>query len=653
MNQHHVSPTILPETLAQHIKSILTNPEQQHLFITRLEQRYSRLYWVLHHLYGQHANFEQHLDAIITAAASMFGARSPELQALDAKRESDPYWFQQERMMGAVCYVDRFVAEHKPGKALAGLQERLDYLKELGVTYLHLMPLFKSPPVNNDGGYAVSSFRDVNPDIGTMPELTELAHTLREQGISLVLDFVFNHTADDHTWAKRALNAGDPEQERYQAFYRMFPNRTLPDAYERHLRPIFPAQRPGSFTYNETVQQWVWTTFFSFQWDLNYANPDVFRGMLEEMLFLANQGVEVLRLDAVPFIWKQLGTTCENLPEAHLLIQAFNALVRVAAPALIFKSEAIVHPRDVQSYISEQECQISYNPILMVSLWGAIATRDVRLLTHTMQKRFMLPPSATWVNYLRSHDDIGWGFADEDAAELGINADDYRWYLNLFYMGREPRSFALGEPFQFQIDPRSHQPDMRISGTLASLIGLEKALKSGTHTDIEHAIRRIVLVQGIILAVGGIPLVYLGDEIGTLNDYGYKQDPAHHDDSRWLHRPRMNWQKARARTDLSTIEGRVFQHIVQLVKLRQSLPEMANGDTTFYGTQSSGVFAFSRRQSLLCMGNFSEERQTISPTAFVPFLADAARVRDVISGNEYDSRTITLQPYETLWLKRL
>ncbi|MDX2138398.1 MAG: alpha-amylase family protein [Chloroflexota bacterium] len=572
---------------------------------------------------------------------------------MDAKRERDPHWFQQERMMGAVCYVDRFVAEYEPGKALAGLYERLDYLKELGVTYLHLMPLFKSPPVNNDGGYAVSSFRDVSPDIGTMAELAELARTLREQGISLVLDFVFNHTADDHTWAKRALDAHDPEQQRYQAFYRMFPDRTLPDAYERHLRPIFPAQRPGSFTYNETLQQWVWTTFFSFQWDLNYANPDVFRAMLEEMLFLANQGVEVLRLDAVPFIWKQLGTTCENLPEAHLLIQAFNVLVRVAAPALVFKSEAIVHPRDVQSYISEQECQISYNPILMVSLWGAIATRDVRLLTHTMQKRFMLPPSAAWVNYLRSHDDIGWGFADEDAAELGINADDYRWYLNLFYTGREPRSFAAGEPFQFQVDPRSHQPDMRISGTLASLLGLEKALKDGTHTEIEHAIRRIVLVQGVIIAVGGIPLLYLGDEIGTLNDYGYKQEPAHRDDSRWLHRPRMNWQKASMRTDPSSIEGQVFHRLVQLIKLRQSLPEMANGDTSFYTTQSSSVFAFSRRQSLVCLCNFSETLQTVSPTAFVPFLADAARVQDQITGSDYDSRSITLQPYEMLWLRRL
>ena len=220
----------------------------------------------------------------------------------------------------------------------------------------------------------------------------------------------------------------------------------MPDAYERTLREIFPDARAGSFTYRPDMGKWVWTTFYSFQWDLNYGNPAVFRAMLEEMLSLANVGVEVLRLDAVAFIWKQMGTNCENLPEAHMIIQAYNALARIAAPALLFKSEAIVHPDEVARYISPQECQLSYNPLLMALLWESLATREVKLLQHSLAERFSITPGCAWVNYVRVHDDIGWTFDDAAANRLGINGYDHRRFLNAFYTGRFPGSFAAACP---------------------------------------------------------------------------------------------------------------------------------------------------------------------------------------------------------------
>ncbi len=419
-------------------------------------------------IYGDQYDFFYHLERILTTAAEMWLARSAELKALDAAREGDNRWFQSQQMLGGVCYADLFAGN------LAGIRAKLPYFRELGLTYLHLMPLFKAPMPENDGGYAVSSYREVNPALGTMAELSALAGELRQQGISLVVDFVFNHTSDEHDWARRAL-AGEPE---YQDYYFMFPDRTMPDAYEKTLREIFPEVRHGSFTYRPDADpghRWVWTTFNSYQWDLNYANPAVFRAMLEEMLSLANAGIEVLRFDAVAFIWKQMGTSCENLPEAHLLIQAFNALARIAAPALLFKSEAIVHPDEVAKYISPGECQLSYNPLLMALLWESLATREVKLLQHSMRERFKIDSACAWVNYVRCHDDIGWTFDDGNAAQVGINGFGHRQFLNAFYTGRFPGSFARGLPFQE--NPRTG--DCRISGTCASLAGLEQALHAG------------------------------------------------------------------------------------------------------------------------------------------------------------------------------
>jgi amylosucrase len=593
-------------------------------------------------LYGGHYDFFYQLEQLLLAAGQAWAERRPALRALDAAREADPHWYQAQSLVGAVLYVDLFA------ESLAGLRARLPYLQQLGVTYLHLMPLFLAPMGNSDGGYAVSSYRTVNPALGTMAELAELADTLREAGISLVLDFVFNHTSDEHEWAQRA-RAGDDEYER---FYWIFPDRELPDAYDRTLREIFPSVRRGSFTWDAAMQRWVWTTFNSFQWDLNYANPAVFRAMGEELLFLANQGVEVLRLDAVAFIWKRLGTDCENQPEAHAIIQAYNALTRIVCPALLFKSEAIVHPDEVVKYIGLEEAQLSYNPLLMALCWEALATREVRLLAQALATRWQIPAGCAWVNYLRVHDDIGWTFDDADARRLGIDPWGHRRFLNAFYVGDHTASFARGVPFQ--ANPATG--DARVSGTLASLAGLEQALDQGDAALVDLAVRRILLLFSLVLSAGGIPLLYLGDELATLNDYSYARDPARADDSRWVHRVAFDATRAEHSADRSRPEGAVYQGLQQLIALRKAEPAFAGGTLEVFATGSAHLLGYVRRHGgrrIMVVANFCEASQSLGANQ-LRLHGLGYRFRDLITGRVLRAEgDLRLEAYQFVWLETI
>jgi len=616
-------------------------------FRRRLDEHFPRLFRLLLDLYGGRYDFFFHLERILILAARSWLERPAELQVLDAAREQAPNWHQAEQMLGGVCYVDLFAGD------LEGLRSKIPYFKELGLTYLHLMPLFKVPPGDSDGGYAVSDYRQVNPALGQMDDLRALAADLRAEGISLVLDFIFNHTADDHRWAE-AARAGDPD---YVDYYFIFPDRTLPDQYERTLREIFPDKHTGSFTYKSEMDRWIWTTFNDFQWDLNYANPNVFHDMAGEMLFLANLGVEALRLDALAFTWKRMGTDCENLPQAHQLVQAFNALLRMAAPALLFKSEAIVHPDEVIKYIDTDECQLSYNPLLMALLWNSLATREVRLLRRSMSHRFQIPDGCTWANYVRCHDDIGWTFDDGDASALGINGYDHRRFLNDFYTGRFPGSFARGLPFQE--NPRTG--DARISGTLASLAGLEQALRHDDAAEIDLAIRRILLLHAIILSIGGIPLIYLGDEVGVCNDYGYSRDPAKADDSRWVHRPRLDWAKMEKRHDQNEVEGRIYAGLHHLIQVRTATPAFGGMEMQVIETGSEQVFGFvrsrvihGREERVIVLANFSEHDLPIGLNA-LRLYGLSYRFHDLITGRtvDLDEGSLLLEPYQVLWLQAL
>lgn len=628
---------LLPRVEQTLKKEISKDKQGWKQFNTRLQKNFPALFNLYFEIYNNRYDFFYHLEDLLISIARSWFNRPFDLRELDDVREKNPLWFQSNQMLGGVCYVDLFAND------LEGVKSKIPYFKELGLTYLHLMPLFKAPEGENDGGYAVSSYRDVHPPLGTMEQLASLACEFRRAGISLVVDLVFNHTSDEHLWAERA-KAGDDE---YADFYRIFPNRQLPDLYEQNLREIFPEEHAGAFTFfSELFNEggWVWTTFHSYQWDLNYANPAVFNRMAEEMLFLANQGVEVLRLDAVAFIWKQLGTGCENLPEAHTLIKAFNAVARIASPSLVFKSEAIVHPDDVVKYISPGECQISYNPLLMALLWNTLATRKTDLLSQALATRFKIHPETAWVNYVRVHDDIGWTFSDEDAAMLGINGNDHRRFLNEFYRGRFTGSFSRGLPFQENLATG----DCRISGTCASLAGLEKALHEEGAPEVELAIRRILLIHGIILTVGGIPLIYLGDEVGTLNDYTYRDDPAHERDSRWVHRPRTDWEKYEKRNDANTVEGRVFQGLNMLIDLRKQHEVFAGGELEIIPTENEHVLGFTRIHAgkrAVIFANFSEQPQMVSSRVIEQY---AIQDKHILHGQSSISpqRYLSLEPLD-------
>ena len=625
------------------------DPEGWAAFAGRAERHFAALFGPLVQVYGDRYDFLYHLESILEDCARSWLERSGPLRELDTARETKPTWFVSNEMVGAVCYVDRWAGD------LTGLRGRISYLRGLGVRYLHLMPLFAAPAGDSDGGYAVSSYREVDPALGSMADLAELAGELRAAGISLCLDFVFNHTSDEHAWATEAREHPDDDDRNA---YLMFPDRTLPDAYDRTLREIFPETRRGSFTWVSGVGEtggsgdagrWVWTTFNSFQWDLNYANPLVFRRMAGEMLFLANQGVEILRLDAVAFVWKRLGTTSESLPEAHLIVRAFNAICRIAAPSLLFLSEAIVHPAEVATYIDPLECQLSYNPLLMALCWEALATRDASLLTQSMRRWFALPEGCAWVNYVRSHDDIGWTFDDADAGALGVDGYGHRRFLNAFYTGRFPGSFARGLPFQENPDTG----DARISGTTASLAGLEKALAEEGPAEVELALDRVAMLTSIALAIGGIPLLYLGDELATLNDYGYVDAPAKVTDSRWVHRPALDPAALARRHDLGSIEGNIFAKLTHLITIRRVEPAFAGTEAEFPDLGNDHVFGLVRRapgRRLVALANVTEQPQTISSNALrLAGLAEGGR--DLVLDGQVDpGQDVTLEPYQVMWV---
>jgi amylosucrase len=612
-------------------------------FLLRLGQHFSGLYELLTTVYADRDDLPQQLELLVETLLRNHQQRSPALKNKDRQRVSEPQWYQTEDLVGMACYVDLMAGD------LVKLKSRIPYLADLGIGYLHLMPLYLSPEGDSDGGYAVSDYRTVNPSLGTMEDLRDLATAMQAAGINLVMDFVFNHSSDEHQWAKAAL-AGDAE---FRDYYYIFDDRTIPDQYELNLREIFPQVRRGSFTQLKDSGQWVWTTFNSFQWDLNYSNPAVFRAVVDEMLFLANVGCDVLRLDALAFIWKDMGTDCENRPNAHRLIQAFNSCLRIAAPAVAFKSEAIVHPDEVVKYISPEECQLSYNPLLMAMIWNSLATRKTRLMTQSLSHRFAIDPDCSWINYARCHDDIGWTFDDDDAAKLQIDGQHHRQFLNQFYTGQFEGSFATGMGFQFNPE----NGDCRVCGSLASLAGLEMAVQLQDQALIDLAIQRILLIHSIILSIGGVPLLYAGDELAMFNDYSFQDDEHKRHDARWVNRPHITEQAMQLAITEGTVQQRVHSGLRQLIAVRRNTAVLGKATTTVLATENMHVFCYVRQDShggkLLVMCNFSEQAQSLDAALLNQLGSDSAT--DLLTDHELDlaqlrHSPITLQPYQFQWL---
>lgn len=607
----------------------------------------------------------------VVQAARAYAERSDDLHERDERRTLDPGWFQSPEMVGYAAYAERFT-----DGGLHGVGEHIDHLQALGVTYLHLMPLLQPGPEPNDGGYAVADYHSVRADLGTMDDLRALTKTLHAAGISLCLDLVLNHVARSHEWAQRAAS-GD---ERYRDYFWIFPDRTEPDAYEATLPEVFPDFAPGSFTWDDDADGWVWTTFNDYQWDLRWANPDVFAEMLDVVLFLANAGVDVLRLDAIAFIWKRLGTNCQNQPEVHAITQALRAAVRMAAPATIFLAEAIVAPSDLVGYLGQgahhgKVSDLAYHNSLMVQIWSMLATRDVRLAMHALSAIPSIPANTTWLTYVRCHDDIGWAIDDQDAAAVGLSGFAHRAFLSDFYSGSFPGSFADGLVFQHNPDTG----DRRISGAAASLAGLGQAVAQGDTQLAEHAVARALLAYALISFWGGIPVIWYGDEVATPNDLGWADEPGHADDNRWTHRPILDWSRVRAASEgtgldrsalgaltppwpvgelhAETAASLVWHGLRRILACRKRLGYLhGSGQRSVLSAPDPGVLVVRHDHPLgVAVGlfNMTEQPREVPAWFLYEMGLDPRTTVDALTGQapaHDDSGAVLLAPYGALWL---
>ncbi len=609
------------------------------VFETRLQRYWPDLLTGLSGAYPDQA--PEMAERLVSIAARNFRERSADLRLLDLRRHADPQWFQHQRMLGYATYADLFADD------LAGVGSRVDYLTELGVTYLHLMPLLKPRPGQSDGGYAVMDYRAVREDLGTIEDLRDLATTLRGRGISLTLDLVLNHVAAEHEWAERA-RAGD---DFYRGFFHLFPDRTLPEAYEKSLPEVFPDFAPGNFTFDTEAGAWVWTTFNTWQWDLNWHNPEVFYAFADLICWLANLGVECIRLDAIAFIVKRMGTACQNQPEVHSITQALRAVARIAAPALIFKAEAIVGPSDLLPYLgvgkhAGKVSDLAYQNSLMVEIWSALAAKDTRLFCAAQNRFPAKPTTTTWGTYLRCHDDIGWAIDDGDAASVGLQGWTHRRFLADFYAGSYPMSDARGLVFQENLATG----DRRISGTAASLAGVEAALVSGDEAHLDLAVRRLILAHLIVLGFGGLPLLYMGDELALTNDYGYADNPDHRDDNRWVHRPQMPWEVAERRHRPGTVEHRVWHALRHAVAVRSALPSLhASVESEIMDPVNPAVLVLVRRaptQTLIGVYNVTPDQQRL-PRWVVPVANSAWDA--LTEDTPLTDGELAVEPYQARW----
>ena len=559
-------------------------------FYTRLGANFYAIHSLFFKLYGHRDDFDRQMLRLVETMAKGYINRSPKLEQIDIEREQNHNWFLSQKWVGMALYSNGFADN------LADLATKVGYFQELGINMVHIMPILMCPTGKSDGGYAISDFRQVDDRVGTLDDIHLVAEELSKRDILLTLDIVLNHTSDEHEWAQKAMR-GD---RHYQDYYYMFDGREIPDLFEQSMPEVFPATAPGNFTWNVELEKWVMTVFHEYQWDLNYSNPAVFIEMLDIILFWANQGVDILRLDAVAFLWKEIGTSCQNEHNAHLILQLMKDCCQVTAPGVLFIAEAIVAPVEVIKYFGEdaivaKECEIAYNATLMALLWDGIATKNTKLLYQGIKSLPNKLERATWLNYVRCHDDIGFGFDDNDIRIAGYEPSAHRRFLIDYFSGKFD---GLPRGLEFMHNPVTG--DGRICGSLASLVGLESAIEMADEQSIESAINKILLLHGIILAFGGIPLMYNGDALGVLNDYSYTDDPNKSNDNRWVHRPKIDWDKAELRKKPGTVQYTIFTAMKKMIAIRKEISAFADFDNR--------ELLPIENEHLLCFTRFDRER---------------------------------------------
>ncbi len=607
---------------------------EDNIYHARLERHLDELKWLYMELYDNQWFF----DDLMAHLYQFFAERKPSLKKLDETREKNPDWYRKNGMLGMMLYVDQFAGN------LEGVRKKLDYIKRCKVNYIHLMPLLDTVEGRSDGGYAVADFRKVQEKLGTMEDLERLADQCHKQEISVCLDFVMNHTSEDHEWAKRA-RAGEKE---YQDRYFFFDNYSIPAMYEKTVPQVFPTTAPGNFTYLPERREFVMTSFYPYQWDLNYRNPVVFNEMVYNFLYLANQGIDVLRIDAVPYIWKQLGTDCRNLPQVHTIVRMMRMIGEIVCPGIVLLGEVVMEPEKVAPYfgtVEKPECHMLYNVTTMATTWHTVATRDVRLLKRQMEIVSSLPSDYTFLNYLRCHDDIGWGLDYPLLEQWGMKQVPHKKYLNDYFTGRRPDSVSRGELYNEDLVTG----DARFCGTTASMCGVEKAGFEQNEAAMGAAIQMDVMLHAYMLFLSGIPMLYSGDEIGQVNDYTYKEDPNKAPDSRYIHRGKFVWDLVDNIDKPETVQGRLFHRLSRLeaIRAKEAVFDASAGFRTLETWDDSvlGLIRESEHGKMIGLFNFSEEPR-------IAWIDERDGIyRDLVNGNEMEAAAVRVDGHGFYWLK--
>ena len=602
----------------------------------RFDRHFEELRWLYMELYGNSSMFAELCDNM----KRFYMERNTNLRASDASREKRPDWYKQNDMMGMMFYIDNFAGNMK------GVREKLDYVEQCGVNYIHLMPFLDTPEGRSDGGYAVSDFRKVQEKLGTMEDLEHLTAACHEKDINVCMDFVMNHTSEDHEWAKRARQ-GDGE---YMSRYFFFDNRDIPAKYEQTVPQVFPTTAPGNFTWLPDAGHFVMTSFYPYQWDLNYRNPRVFNEMMYNFLFLANKGIDIVRIDAVPYIWKELGTTCRNLQQVHTIVRMMRMIGEIVCPGILLLGEVVMEPEKVVPYfgtVEKPECHMLYNVTTMATTWHTVATRNVSLLKKQLDIVDSLPKDYVFLNYLRCHDDIGWGLDYATLEQEGMMERSHKQYLNDYFQGYAGNSTSRGE--LYNADPVTG--DARFCGTTASMCGIEKAGFEQNPAAMDLAIRKDLMLHAYMFMQSGIPVLYSGDEIAQVNDYTYKDDPNKVADSRYIHRGVMHWDLAEKRNDLSTVEGKMFLGLQKLEQIRKEEKAFVSyADTWTVETWEKGVLCIGRfydGEKIYGLFNFSE----YDKTAWIN--GNDGLYVDLISGQKMKACGVNIPAFGYYYLKKL
>lgn len=603
------------------------------IFAQRMEKHQDELRWLYMELYGNDAMYAELCEQM----HDYYLKRSTELKKRDIKKEKNPDWFKEKEMLGMMLYIDNFAGN------LKGVEKKLAYLKECNVNCLHLMPFLDTPKGKSDGGYAVADFRKVRPDLGTMKDLARLTEKCHENGMNVCMDFVMNHTSEEHEWAKRA-RAGEGE---YMSRYFFYDNGEIPARYEETVPQVFPTTAPGNFTWLPEIGHYVLTTFYPYQWDLNYRNPRVFNEMMYNFLFLANQGMDIIRIDAVPYIWKELGTSCRNLKEVHTIVRMMRMIAEIVCPSVILLGEVVMEPEKVVPYfgtVEKPECHMLYNVTTMATTWNSIATRDIRLLKKQMDIVSRLPKQYTFLNYLRCHDDIGWGLDFDTMKQWGMEEPSHKRYLNDYFTGKIADSISRGE--LYNDDPVTQ--DARFCGTTASMCGIEAAGFEGNVEKMQVAIQEDLMLHAYMLTQSGIPMLYSGDELGQVNDYSYKDDAEKASDSRYLHRGAFLWELADKRKDLSTVQGQLFQMLNRLEQIRRQENVFSQEAEVYtYDVHNDSILGILREykgEQFIALFNFSENEQTA-------WMQEEGIFRNLVNGEIVEVKDPVLKGYEFVWMK--